>query len=318
MATGDGKFVRLARFVALTSVFCVASGCAAVILAGSDANAPKSATLLRLGVSENVVVGVNLNDAKAALAIWSEELLKTIDIRMELAPNQEWVMPSDQLLSTIRAGQVDLICLTVQEYRQVAPYIDTRRVITDNYGGDEFVLVVRQGSGIDNLAGLRGKSLILWDSPGTSLADPWLSVELWKEGPDSPRQVLGRITKNTKLAQVVLPVFFGQADACLVTRRGLDTMIELNPQLAQKLKVLVTSPQMEGTFFACRKDYPENLKKQILDGLVGLESSPPAKQISTMFQSPGFALRDADGLRPAITLLDAYERHHQPSGERRK
>jgi phosphonate transport system substrate-binding protein len=318
MTGGHGKFARLFRFLALISGFCMASVCTAVILAASDAATRAGPAQLRLAVSANVVVGVNLNDARAALAIWSEEILKTIDVRMELAPNQDWVMPSDQLLAAIRAGQVDLVCLTVQEYRQVVPYIDTSRVLTDNYGGDEFELVVRQGGGIDNLAGLRGKSLILWDSPSTSLAEPWLAVEQWKESAESPKQVLGRITRNTKLSQVVLPVFFGQADACLVTRRGLDTMIELNPQLAQKLKVLATSERMEGTFFACRKDYPETFKKLILDGLVGLESSPPAKQISTMFQSPGFAMRDAEGLRPAISLLDTYERHRQPSSERRK
>jgi len=318
MTGGHSKFGRLTRFTAMMGAGCMVAACAIVILAESDASPHGGPTQLRMAVSEKVVVGVNLNDAKAALAIWSGELLKSIDVRMELAAKQDWVMTSDQLLAAIRAGQVDLVCLTVQEYLQVVPYIDTRRILTDNYGGDEFVLVVRQGSGIDNLAGLRGKSLILWDSPSTSLAEPWLAVEFWKESPDSPRQVLGRITRNTKLSQVVLPVFFGQADACMVTRRGLDTMVELNPQLAQKLKVLASSPRMEGTFFACRKDCPEAFKKQILDGLLRSESSPTARQISTMFQSPGFALRDADGLRPALSLLDAYERRHQPSSERRK
>jgi phosphonate transport system substrate-binding protein len=287
-------------------------------MAGSDASTRTGASPLRFAVSENVVVGVNPNDARAAMAVWSEELLKTIDIKMAMAPDQNWVMPSDQLLAAIRAGKVDLFCLTVQEYRQVTPHVDTSRIITNDYGGDELLLVVREESGIVNLAGLRGRSLIQLENPATSLAEPWLTVSFWRDGLESPEQVLGHMTRNTKLTQVVLPLFFGQADACVVTRRGLDTMVELNPQLSRKLKVLLASPKMVGTFFACRNDYPDHLKKTILDGLVELKSSPPAKQLSMLFQSPGFAARDADCLRPANSLLDAFERHREPAAGRKR
>jgi ABC-type phosphate/phosphonate transport system substrate-binding protein len=303
--------------VSLSGLFLVAGG-ATYLMAGSDASTHAGTPPLRLAVSENVVCGVNLNDARAAIAVWSEEILKTIDIKMAIALDQDWVMPSDQLLAGIRGGKVDLFCLTVQEYRKVAPFVDTSRVITDDYGGDELLLVVREGSGIVNLAGLRGRSLILLESPATSLATPWLTVSLWQDGLEPPKQLFGRMTTSTKLSQVVLPLFFGQTDACVVTRRGLDTMVELNPQLARKLKVLLASPKMEGTFFACRKDYPDQLKKTILDGLVGLKSSPPARQISMLFQSPGFSLRDADCLSPANSMLDAYERHYGPAAGRKR
>ena len=306
------------QFLSLLSGLCLVGGGAAQLMAGSDASTRTGASALRIAVSENVVVGVNLSDANAAMTIWSEELLKNIDLKLSMVPNQAWVMPSDQLLDAIREGKMDLFSLTVQEYRRVASRVDTSRIITDEHGGDEFLLVVRDGSGIVNLAGLRGRSLNVWESPSTNLAEPWLAVSLWREGLESPQKLLGRITRNTKLSQVVLPLFFGQADACLVTRRGLDTMIELNPQLSKKLNVLLASPKMVGTFFACRKDCPADLKKTILDGIIKLKSSPPAKQILTLFQTSGFTAREADCLRPANSLLDAYERYHEPAAGRRK
>jgi phosphonate transport system substrate-binding protein len=273
---------------------------------------------LRLAISEKVVCGVNLSDARAAMAVWIQELLNTIDLKMALLPDQDWVMPSDQLLVAIRGGTVDMFSVTVQEYRQVTPYVDTSRIITDDYGGEELLLVVREGSGIMNLAGLRGRSLILQESPSTSLAEPWLTVSLWQDGLESPQQLFGHMTRNTKLSQVVLPVFFGQADACVVTRRGLDTMVELNPQLSRKLKVLLVSPRMESAFFAWRKDYPAHLKKPVFDRLLDLRSSTTAQQVLTLFQSPGFTARDADCLGPAQSLLDAYERHHEPAAGRKR
>ncbi len=244
------------------------------------------------------------------------ELLKDIDLR--LAPQQNWVRPSAQLLEGIRSGTVDLFCVTVQEYRQVAQYVDTGRVITSDYGGDELLVVVREGSGIAGLAGLRGRSLILQDAPNTSIAEPWLAVSLWREGLESPDQLLGRITKNAKLAQVVLPVFFGQADACVVTRRGLAMMFELNPQLARKLKILLVSPAMVSAFFACRRDYPAHLKKPIFDRLLALKSSPTSKQVLTLFQSPDFTALDAECLHSANSVLEIYERRRHAAESRRR
>jgi phosphonate transport system substrate-binding protein len=252
------------------------------------------------------------------MGVWATELLKTASLRLALLPNQDWIMPSDELLAAIRGGNVDMFCFTISEYRQVIPYVDTSRIITDDYGGDELLLVVREGSGIVNLAGLRGRSLVLQESPNTSLAEPWLTVSLWREGLDSPERLLGHMSRNTKLSQVVLPLFFGQADACVVTRRGLDTMVELNPQLSRKLKVLLASPQMESAFFAFRKGYPAQLKKPLFDHFAILKSSATAQQVFTLFQSTGFTARDSDCLSPANALLDAYERRHEPAHGRKR
>ena len=310
------KIQAPARILFLLSGLCLMAGGAAQLRAGSDATTRMGAPPLRMAISDTVVTGVSLSDARAAMSVWTKELLKAIGLEPD--PNSEWVMPSDKLLGAIRGGQMDLFCVTVREYRQVSTFIDTSRIITDDYGGDELLLVVREGSGIARLADLRGRSLILLESPTTSLAEPWLTVSLWHEGLESPKQLLGRMTRNTKLAQVVLPLFFGQADACVVTRRGLNTMVELNPQLSRKLKVLLASPKMQSAFLAFRKDYPAHLKKPIFDRFLELKSIPATDQVLTLFQSTGFSARDSDCLGPANSLLDAYERHHETAAGRKR
>ena len=295
---------------------CVMAGGAARVVAGSDATTGASGGPLRFAISDKVVVGVSLGDARAALAIWAQELLKTAGLPM--APNQDWVKPSHQLLGAIRGGKVDMFCVTIQEYRRIPQYVDISRIITDENGGDQLMLVVRQDGGIVNLAGLKGRSLIAQESPFTSLAEPWLTVSLRQDGLESPGQWLGRMTTSTKLSQVVLPLFFGQADACVVARRGLNMMFELNPQLSRKLKVLRASPNMLSAFFAWRKDFPAHLKKSIIDRLLELRSSPTARQVLTLFQSPGFTAQEPDCLSTANSLLDAYERYLEPASGGKK
>ncbi|MFN7994977.1 MAG: PhnD/SsuA/transferrin family substrate-binding protein [Bryobacteraceae bacterium] len=237
--------------------------------------------------------------------------------RLSLAIDQNWVMASEQLLAAIRGGTVDMFCITVQEYRQITPYVDTTRILGDIHGGDELVLVVRQADGVSRLADLRHKSLVMLDSPNTSLADDWLAVSFWHEGLDSPDKILGKITKTTKLSQAVLPLFFGQADACLVPRRGLTTMFEMNPQLSQKLKILLTSPKAQGAFFAWRQDYPAQFKVGVFDRLTDLRSSPAATQVLTLFQASGFITADMAPIRPALSIIEAYEQHEHPPGRKK-
>lgn len=48
-----------------------------------------------------------------------------------------------------------------------------------------------------------------------------------------------------------------------------------------------------------------------MDRLLEVRSSPAARQVLTLFQSPSFAIHDAEYLRSANSILDAYERHHE-------
>ncbi len=250
------------------------------------------------------------------MSVWTKELLEAVGIEPD--PHDVWVMESGEILDAIRAGKLDLFSVTVQEYREVVPYVDSSLIITDNYGGEELLLVVREGSGIMKPEDLRGRSLNLWASPTMSLAEPWLTVALWQEGLESPQRLFARMNWSSRLTQVVLPLFFGQADACLVTRRGLDAMIELNPQLSRKVKVLIASPKMHSGFLAFRKDYPGEVKKLIFDRFLGMKWASATDQLMTMFQCSGFTPGNADLLSRANSLLDTYERGRTAGVGRRR
>ncbi|MBL8213912.1 MAG: PhnD/SsuA/transferrin family substrate-binding protein, partial [Bryobacterales bacterium] len=216
---------------------------------------------LRVSVSEDAIKGVNRNDAAAAIALWAEELAKAA--QMTLVPDQKWVRTRLEMVAAVRAGEVDAVSVTVAEYPGVAPYLDVTRVLLDM--GTEMCLVVSERAGIRSVSDLTGKQLLLVDGPHTLLSDAWLTVLLARDGLGLPERVLGRIRRHTKATQAVLPVFFGQADACIVSRATIETMAELNPQVGKQMRVLARAPKLASAFLACRKQYPAERRNNLLE-----------------------------------------------------
>jgi ABC-type phosphate/phosphonate transport system substrate-binding protein len=141
-----------------------------------------------------------------------------------------------------------------------------------------------------------------------SLAPAWLETLLASSKLEGPDHLLGRFARSTKIAQTVLPVYFGSADACVVTRRAFDTMSELNPQLRRSLRVLATSPKLQAAVVGCHKDSSDEIKSRLRAAVTGLYNSPSGRQILVLFQSGPMMAMDTSKLRSSVELVAAYEK----------
>ena len=108
--------------------------------------------------------------------------------------------------------------------------------------GDEQVLLVRRDSGIRGLDQLRGGKLTLLQGAGGEIASLWLDNLLAKRGLPAAGRMFGSVKVVPKAQQVILPVFFRQADGCIVGSNAFQTAVELNPQLGKELVAMRTSP----------------------------------------------------------------------------
>ena len=102
-------------------------------------------------------------------------------------------------------------------------------------------------------------------SSRASLAPVWSETILAREGLGSASGFYGQITTASKISQAVLPVFFRQLDACVVTRSGFETMVELNPQVGRQLKVLASSPPVVPVVFCFRASYDSPIRAKVLE-----------------------------------------------------
>lgn len=169
------------------------------------------------------------------------------------------------------------------------------------------MLVVHKDSGIAQLDELHDRRLAVLTGPRMSLAKVWLDTLLL------PRGVLGvadycQTIESAKLAKVVLSVFFRQNDACLVTERGLKTMIELNPQVGSRLQVIRTSPAVVPSGFLFRKDNRDADKELIFRELGKVSTTAAGTQVLTLFKTNRIEARPFSSLDSAISMLELHDR----------
>ena len=69
----------------------------------------------------------------------------------------------------------------------------------------------------------------------------WLEKLLREKSLPNSKKYLKEIVTDYKATNVVLPVFFNKAKACIVTESSLNLLVELNPSIKTKMKILESS-----------------------------------------------------------------------------
>jgi phosphonate transport system substrate-binding protein len=118
-----------------------------------------------------------------------------------------------------------------------------------------------------------------------SLAICWFDTLLLQKESAPAIEHVSRVTYFNKPSRAVLPVFFQQADACIVTRRHFETMSELNPQIGQQLWVLASSPGLVPSMFTFLADSASPFKDWMLLEMKRLSDSPAGQQLLTLLQA---------------------------------
>jgi phosphonate transport system substrate-binding protein len=283
-------------------------------LAAADAGAP-----VRLAISESLVADVNLNDARAAMAIWLKRMM--VDLNLVIEFNPKVFDTTEEIVRRARSGQLDAVALNIVEYRQIADVLDPSQIIAEAgaAGPEQYILLAKRNSGIQHLGDLQGRRLYALKAPKMCVADAWLTTIL-DEGHLGPSErFFGSVITDTKVSRVVLPVFFGQADACLTSKRGFDTMCEMNPQVGKDLTAIASSPAMVLCFHAFRKNFRGVSREKFSGVFFNLHTSAAGRQLATLFQFDDLTLRDASCLASALGILDTAERvrNRQGAGSRK-
>lgn len=245
--------------------------------------------VLRVGLSQNAFRDTNINDAIAAyrhfLANIAERQGYKIRVETEVFPDRQ----SYATALNRRSNPIHLGIIMNWSYLQMPPLEAMRPTFTiaeEDLPGRHFVILARRDRSWSRLEDLQGKSLIWWELADTGVISDWVETRLGEANLPPAADFFASISTGDKPSTVVLPVFFGTKDACVIDEPSFKLMGELNPQVASQLQVLVWSQRLADAVICTREsDWPnEDFKKDILDALLHLDEDSDGRQILTLFK----------------------------------
>ena len=279
---------------------------------------------LSVGYIQSQFHGVNQGDAEAAIKTLARTIGVIVGYDVKLTVRDfETAHHFAQVLST---QPVNLIILDSWNYLEIhhekamEPMFvttDQGRVFT------RYVLLVRDGSRIQDVSDLHGKSLNLISGQSSKIARHWLDSVINTRQAIEPEAFFGAIEYLPNPLATVLPVFFGKKDAALVNAAQFELMTELNPQLKVLQPLAASEPMLGAVICISRQGWSSaRFKSDLIDVLTDLHTIPAGKQILTLFKTgrlvpyrPSYLdavreLSESLNPRPGLTTADL-------SGERR-
>ena len=114
-----------------------------------------------------------------------------------------------------------------------------------------------------------------------------------------------------------MAVFFGQADAAIVSRGALETAATLNPQIGNRIVVVSESKSLIGDFTCIPTSVNEKFKQSIEYAALHLHERTAGRQILTLFHIDRVVPFQPSYLDGTIELLRERDRLLLKLGKRR-
>ncbi|WP_353119059.1 PhnD/SsuA/transferrin family substrate-binding protein [Nitratidesulfovibrio sp.] len=267
---------------------------------------PAASAELRLGYVEYFLPGVDRKDVALAVQLWARRYVETergLGVQLSAYGSRA------EIRAALVAGRLDVVHLPTVDYLLLSREMDLKPFgvpVTDGEYGERYVLLVPKGSGITRLGQLRGKRLLVqaMSLGPESLPARWLERQLREQGLPPTAKHFVSVEYEVQPSRVLLPVFFGQAPACLVTERSLRTMTELNPQIGERLERIAVSQPLVDFVMCLAPSVDPSLAPRYAELGLGLSDNPWGRQMLLLLQLDGIAPFRPEAIEPARRLVE--------------
>ncbi len=275
-----------------------------LLLAGLQVSPALAATPqepLKLGFYLPAIRDANLADLKVSLGIWVTEIGKPLGLIVTTATYADIAA----MRQALDRAEMNFFTGPGMELAEVFTPEEIRSgYARRNKGVDEgIVLLVSNTSGIKRFTDLRNKRLSRLSND--RLSDTFLEVQCMKASGMACRDFL-QVKEEKRDIQSVYNVFFGRADAALVSLATLRTANELNPQVGQRLHVLLDWKAKALMFGMMTQHTQDSYRNLVLNSVAEVMKTPRGRQILELFKTDYLEPVDAEALRPYWALLREY------------
>ncbi len=260
--------------------------------------------LVRFGFEMKALTDVDIRDAKTAVEFWVREVAEDSGLRAETYIYEDL----NSLVKELQRGKIDVANTTPLDYLRITQMLELEisfGILKRGKKTRKFILLVRSDSSFNRVEDLRGRRLVL--KKGDDIGHLYLNTLLLRNKQEEANKFFWSIHKKKKFSQTILNVFFGQADACITTDVVFKTMVDLNPQIGKRLKVISSSQEIIYGLNFFRKDFDDKIKEKIKRKSLGLKETVHGKQVLLLFKADAVIILKESDLETLKALLNEYE-----------
>lgn len=223
----------------------------------------------------------------------------------------EFIDPGIDPVKAILKGGHHFVTLSSIDYYKYRNTLHLRPILIPSkteHPTEQLVLLTGKGQTLATIKQKEESSLVLETGTSGDLSQRWLDTSLLGQGYPDSLGFFTHIRRVSKPNRAVLPVFFNQADACIVSRHALEVIKELNPQIGRQIKTLHQSNKLI-RLMICATDKPTQKDIDILvRESTRLHNHPETKQALTILQLKRFIKIETKDLVTTEKLLVKYDR----------
>jgi len=249
----------------------------------------------------------NKTDIQISLNYWVKELTSTIGIDQVYSILYEDI---HKMNTDFSRGELDMIIVPPI---LLSMYFD-RTLLSDSFLGvyelgkiDHLIIISNDQNDTNNLPIYQDKHIQL--PKDDLLAEIFVSSEVIRLHKKGYKQTFSSISYKDKNQRMILGVFFGKVDMAVIYESALNVMIEMNPQLANTIKVIKKFPLKGRNYSYFHKNYIH--QKSLRNEAQRFSSETRGKQILAVFHASDIETCRVSDLDQFDKLINVYQQRLQ-------
>lgn len=194
----------------------------------------------------------SFKDARVALKSWLEEVADEYNGKLEV----EFYPDSRILYEDLKSKKLDMIVLDMPFFFKNKKDIEENSgdfwsLTMNNTKYAQYFLIANKSLNAKSFKDIKNRTLSMRN--GERVASVWLDKNSLIANKSSYAKVLKKVKIVSKQSTALLNVFFKKTDFAIISKKTWDTMIELNPSITKKVKIISKSKKIHLPFIGLFK-----------------------------------------------------------------
>jgi ABC-type phosphate/phosphonate transport system substrate-binding protein len=244
----------------------------------------------------NSMTNYSKKDLKIAMNLWLQEISKKAGYKA----NMYFYDDPKQAAKDLEAGKLDYVNafpLVFVKYFNLSKLTDGFSGGLEHPATNDFVVLVKNDTKIQSwkdlknpCVGIQRNDLIMHMYAKYKIHNLHLDIKDYE-----------------RRSKVILDLFFNKIDVAIVPLRNFTLAKELNPQIAQRIKVLENSKINATNLGFYRKSLDEKTKKDVMFNAIKIYNSAKGKQMMMIYRADKLIQTKLSDLKPVQEFYEKYQ-----------